>query len=265
MGKEQLQQCGDGADSAVEEGEMAQGAAERILSDAAENAGSEGSAKAEAAKKGGFGGKLKGYFSATRISYLAVFTALSFILRLPWFEFYIIPAVSFLKIDFSGVFVMVAGFALDPLSGIIVSVLKEILYGVAFSQTVGVGELANIIIMLPYILIPTLFYKKHKGIKTVVILLVLGSVFQVVWSVPVNYLLTFPFYLNLYAHMPWKDGMDFYLSVWYWAFLFNFVKTVMISIVTMLVYKPLSSLIKATRAKFERRKAGKTCKNSSSE
>lgn len=208
----------------------------------------------ENVEKGGFGKKIKGYFTATRISYLAVFTALSFILRLPWFEFYIIPAVSFLKVDFSGVFVMIAGFVLDPVSGIIVSVLKEIFYGVAFSQTVGVGELANILIMLPYILIPTLLYKKFKGIKAVIIALVVGCVCQVVWSVPVNYLLTFPFYLNLYAHMPWQDGMKFYLTVWYWAFLFNFVKTVLISIVTLLIYKPLSKLIKATRAKFEKGK-----------
>ena len=155
------------------------------------------------------------YVTATRISYMAVFTALSFVLRLPWFEFYVIPAVSFLKVDFSGVFVMIAGFALGPVAGIVVSVLKEILYGVAFSQTVGVGELANIIIMLPYILIPTILYKKYKGIKAVLISIAIGCVCQVGWSVPVNYLLTFPFYLNLYAHMSWRAGMEFYLTVWY--------------------------------------------------
>lgn len=193
---------------------------------------------------------LKDYFSATRISFMAVFTALSFILRLPWFEFYIIPAVNFLKVDFSGVFVMIAGFALGPVAGVVVSVLKEFLYGIAFSQTIGVGELANILIMLPYILIPTVFYKKHKGIKAVLISIVIGCVCQVVWSVPVNYLLTFPFYLNLYAHMAWRDGMNFYLSVWYWAVLFNFVKTVLISAVTIVIYKPLSLLIKKTNERF---------------
>ena len=31
-----------------------------------------------------------------------------------------------------------------------VSVIKELLYALSFTQTVGVGELANIIIMLPY-------------------------------------------------------------------------------------------------------------------
>lgn len=212
--------------------------------------------ESKSVRKKSFGERMKEYFTATRISFLAVFTALAFILRLPWFEFYIIPAVSFLKIDFSGVFVMIAGFALGPVAGIVVSVLKEILYGVAFSQTVGVGEAANVLIMLPYILIPTICYKKFKGIKAVLITLAAGSVIQVIWSVPVNYLLTFPFYLNLYAGMPWTDGMSFYLSVWYWAVLFNFVKTVLISAVTLIIYKPLSKLIKLTNAKLRKRKSG---------
>ena len=43
------------------------------------------------------GEAFKNYFTATRMAYLAVFTALSFILRLPVFEFPIIPAVPFLK------------------------------------------------------------------------------------------------------------------------------------------------------------------------
>ena len=194
------------------------------------------------------------YFTATRISYLAVFTALSFILRLPWLEFYIIPAVPFLKVDFSGVFVMIAGFSLGPVAGVVVSVLKELIYALSFSQSIGVGELANILIMLPYILIPTILYKKYKGIKAVLISVAIGSIAQVVWSIPVNYLLTFPFYMNLYAHYTWSEGMEFYLSVWYWAVLFNFVKTVMITIATLLIYKPLSRLIKITNAKFTKRK-----------
>ena len=63
---------------------------------------------------------VKEYFTATRIAYLAIFTALAFVLRLPPFEFTIFPAVEFLKIDFSNTFVMIAGFALGPVAGIIV-------------------------------------------------------------------------------------------------------------------------------------------------
>ena len=57
-------------------------------------------AEAQAKQKKSIGEFFANYFTATRISYLAVFTALSFILRLPWFEFNVIPAVPFLKVDF---------------------------------------------------------------------------------------------------------------------------------------------------------------------
>ena len=82
----------------------------------------------------------------------------------------------------------------------------------------------------------------------------IGCIAQVIWSIPVNYLLTFPFYMNLYAHYSWSKGMEFYLSVWYWAVLFNFVKTVMITAAVLLIYKPLSRLIKMTNEKFNKRK-----------
>lgn len=194
------------------------------------------------------------YFTATRISYIAVFTALSFIFRLPWLEFSIIPAVPFLKVDFSGVFALIAGLALGPVAGIVVSVVKELMYALCFTQTIGVGELANILIMLPFLLVPAIIYKKRKGIKTVLISLAAACVCQVIWSVPVNYFLTFPFYLNLYMGTPWKSGMEYYLGVWYWAALFNLVKTVLLTAATLLLYKPLSRLIKLTNEKFASRK-----------
>ena len=197
------------------------------------------------------------YFTATRMAYLAVFTALSFILRLPWFEFSIIPAVPFLKIDFSGVFVLIAGFSLGPVAGVVVSVIKEFLYALCFTQTIGVGEVANILLMLPYILIPSIIYNKRKGIKAVLISLAIACASQVVWSIPVNYVLTFPFYLNLYAGTPWAAGMKFYLTVWYWAVLFNFVKTVIMTAAVLVLYKPLSRLIKLTNEKFSKRKKRK--------
>ena len=144
---------------------------------------------------------LAGYFTATRIAYLALFTALAYVLYLPWFEFYIFPAVSFMKIDFSNVFVTIAGLSLGPVAGVVVGVLKEILHALTFSQTVGVGELANILIMLPYVLIPSCIYKKRKGIKAVLIMMAGACAAQVVWSVPVNYLLTFPLSQSIYAQL----------------------------------------------------------------
>ncbi len=179
-------------------------------------------------------------FTIKNITRMAVFTALAYLLYMPVFEFSLIPAVPFLKVDFSNTFVMIAGFALGAIPAIIVGALKEILHAVTFSQTVGVGELANIIIMLPYIVIPSVMYKRRRKIKTVFISLAIACVSQAAWSIPVNYLLTFPFFLMAYAGASsWAAGMSFYLSVWYWAVLFNFVKTLLVSAAVLLLYKHL--------------------------
>lgn len=218
-----------------------------------EEAQEQTTAQQPANKKRRVGEVIANYFTATRVAYMAVFTALSFILRMPFFEFPIIPAVPYLKIDFSGVFALIAGFSLGPVAGVIVSVLKEILYGLSFTRTFGVGEVANILIMLPYILIPSIVYKKHKGIKTALITVSIGCVAQTIFSIPVNYLLTFPFFLNVSYGMSWADGMKGYLSVWYWAVLFNFVKCLLLTAATLLLYKSISRLIKLTNEKFTKR------------
>lgn len=194
------------------------------------------------------------YFTATRMAYLALFTAMAYILYLPWLEFRLFPAVPFMKVDFSNSFVMISGFALGPVAGVVVGVLKEILHALTFSQTVGIGEIANILMLLPYVLIPSLIYKKRKGIKVVIVSLAIGCLAQTVWSVPVNYLLTFPFFYSAFGYGSWVDGMQFYLKVWYWAVLFNFIKCLLITAAVLLLYKPLSRLIKLTNAKFTKHK-----------
>ncbi len=206
--------------------------------------------------------RAKEIFSSKNMARMAVFTALAYLLYMPIFEFSIIPTVSFLKIDFSNSFVMMAGFALGPIAGMIVGVLKEIMHALTFSSTVGVGELANILIMIPYVVIPSAIYKKHRNIKTVLITLAVGCFLQAVWSIPVNYLLSFPFFVAAFGGS-WSGGMALYLEVWYWAVLFNFVKTLLISAVVLLLYKQFQRLFNFIFNKERRRNVIKSagCNN----
>lgn len=211
-------------------------------------------------KKKRGGEALKNYFTATRMAYIAVFTAISYVLYL--FDFSLMPGtpVSFLKLDFSNVFVMIGGFALGPVAGVIIAVLKELIHALTVGNTAFVGELANILFVIPYMLIPAIAYKYKKGIKTVILTLALGCVAQCVVSVPVNYWLNFPVFYLAYGGS-WKAGQQLFLDVWYWAVLFNLIKTVLISACVLLLYKPLSRLIKMTNAKFSSLKAKKSVKN----
>ncbi len=198
-------------------------------------------------KSGGRGAKIKSYFTATRIAYIAVFTALSYALR--FWEFSIIPAVPFLKLDFSNIFPLIGGYALGPVAGVVIGVLKEVLW-MFFTTTMGVGELANILIMLPFVLVPTIAYKYKKGLKSVCLYLALGCVLQVVWSFPANLFLNFPVFVGF----DWQLGMNTFMKLWYWVILFNFVKVVAVGAITLVVYKPISNLIKLTGEKFEKKR-----------
>ena len=190
------------------------------------------------------GATKKKYFDAMRIAYIAIFTALSFALR--FFEFSILPAVPYLQIDFSDVFILICAFALGPVSGIIAGVMKEVLYGIFFTHTYFVGELANMIILIPFILLPSLMYKKHKGIKSVILWLSVSLVMRTLWSFPVNLFLNFPVFVGF----NWELGMSTFLSVWYWAMLFNLIKGLMLVVAVLLLYKSVSRLIHVINSKF---------------
>ena len=194
---------------------------------------------------------LSEYFTATRVAYIAIFTALSYALR--FWEITLLPSspIFFLKLDFSNIFPLLGGFALGPVAGMTICVLKELLW-IFFSSTFGVGEIANIIMTLPFVLIPSIAYKFHKGIKSVIIFITIGCIAQVIWSFPVNWLFNFPVFVGF----NWPFGMAFFMNdyVWGWVMLFNLIKSVSISVIVLLIYKSVSRLIKLTNAKFSKRK-----------
>ena len=202
------------------------------------------------------------YFTATRIAYIAIFTALSFALR--FWEIALLPGtpVGFLKLDFSNIFPLLGGFALGPIAGVTIGVLKEVLW-MFFSSTGGVGELANIVMLLPFVLIPSIGYKYHKGIKSVLLFVSIACVCEVIWCFPVNWLLNFPVFVGF----NWEFGMSFFINnyVWGWVMLFNLIKWVVTAVVVMLIYKSISQLIKLTNEKFtkiaEKQKQKKNKKN----
>lgn len=205
----------------------------------------------EIAQKQSKGAIFKQYFTARRIAYIATFTAISFALR--FLQFPILPAVPFLKFDFSDAFVLICAYALGPVAGIIAGVMKEVIYGIAFTGSAFVGEIANIIILIPFILIPSIMYKKHKGIKSVLFWLAVACVVRTIWSIPVNLLLNFPAFMGF----NWELGMSMFWKVWYWATLFNLIKNIILAVVVMLLYKSVSRLIHLINSKFDKEKESK--------
>ncbi len=165
-------------------------------------------------------------FSTRMIAGMAIFTAIAY--GVSFLEFALFPAsaVPFLKLDFSNVFIMLAGFMHGPIAGLIVGVCKEILCLIG-SSTFGVGQIANMIVIMIYVLPPTIIYCYKKGIKTVVVSLAISCILQTFCAVLVNRFITFPLY-----------GMtDLFESVIWLLVAFNLIKSVSVSILTVLLYK----------------------------
>lgn len=171
-------------------------------------------------------------FSAKRLALIAVFVALSYVVSL--FDFPIFPAVPFLKLDFGNVFILLIAFLLGPMEGVIVCVIKESLRMIGGTV---VGELANMMITCSFILVPAIVYQFKKGLKWVVPCLAIACVIATVVALLTNRFINFPLYMGAGAAAVFAESFWFILA-------FNLVKTVTISILTLLLYKRLSNFLK---------------------
>jgi riboflavin transporter FmnP len=169
---------------------------------------------------------MKNVFTTKAIAGMAIYAALAY--GVSFLEFALFPssAVYFLKLDFSNVFIMLAGFMYGPLAALFVGIVKELLCLIGTS-TFGVGQIANMCVILVYVLPPSIVYKHKKGIKVVIISLACACFLQTITALLVNKFITFP----LYAMANAFDSVVWLLVA------FNIIKSVSVSVLTILLYK----------------------------
>ena len=167
---------------------------------------------------------------------IAVLAAMA--LLLTYFEFPILPAFSFLKVDLGDIPALIGAFAFGPLVGIAIEALKNIMAASLKSTTGGIGELADFLIAGSFIGSASFFYIKNKTRKTALISLSVSIVVMILVGLLANYFILIPLYSKF---MP--INVPYYLV--YAVIPFNLIKGSIISVVTMLIYKRVSVLIRA--------------------
>ncbi len=178
--------------------------------------------------------EIKTRFSAKRIALMAVFVALSFVVS--FLEVPLFPSAPFLKLDFGNIFILLIGFLLGPVEGVFVCLLKETLRMIG-SSSGGVGEIANVLVTCSYILLPAILYQKHKGLKNVLPNLALACLIGTSVALITNRFINFPLYVG--------EGANEMFKKLFWIIVaFNLIKTAAISILTVLLYKRLSTALK---------------------
>ncbi len=186
--------------------------------------------------------------SVSTMTKIAMLSVLAFVLMLIELPLPIFPA--FLKLDISDMPALIAGFAMGPFAGIMVELIKNVMH-LLKTTTGGVGELANFIIGSAIVLPSALLYMKYKNKKFAVIGLLLGTVLMAAVGALANYFVLIPFYQNFMpidAIVAMGTAINHNIKgvstlVLYGIVPFNLFKGLVISFITLLLYKRLSPVL----------------------
>ena len=145
----------------------------------------------------------------------------------------LIPGLPFLTYDPSLMPAMVCGFAFGPGAGFAVGAMAAVIHGLVLGE--WVGTLMNIIATLCFVVPAALTYRRFHTFKGAVSGLALGSLLAIAGSIAANLTIGVAF---------WYGSLDAILPMVIPALLpFNLVKTILNSVLTMVVYKAVSNLI----------------------
>jgi len=169
---------------------------------------------------------------------IGVFSAIAFIVM--YFEFplgTLFPA--FLQVDLSETVVFIGGVAFGPLAVVLIELIKNILHLLMKGNTLGIGEMANVIIGIGFILPAVVVTRKIQSIKGVIAGFGLGIVMMVVIASLTNLFIFFPLYASL-LHFPITNIFKSELQAILIAIApFNAIKGVIVAGISILLHQSL--------------------------
>ena len=183
----------------------------------------------------------------TRVGIFAGFSAILYVVELFTIKLPFFP--NFLSLHFDEVPAFIAGFAYGPIAGLFVVLIKTVIK-LPFTQTLGVGELTDLILSGVYVFTASLIYKRKRNLKGVAIGFGLATLIQVVAAMLLNVYVMIPLYACTMGY-----GVDALLGMmqkaipsisdtrWSYAFLavlpFNLIKDGIVIAITFVVYRYL--------------------------
>lgn len=183
---------------------------------------------------------------------ISALSVIAFILMLLDFPLWFTPP--FIKFDISDVPSLIGSFAMGPMAGVLVQLLKNLLdLFIDGSDTAAIGELANFIVGSIFAYSAGLIYYKNKTLKTAIIGMIVGTLTMTVSISLINYYIMIPFYAKAFG-MPIdsivamgsavnKYVVDFKSLIIYAIVPFNLFKGAVVSLVTLILYKRVSPIL----------------------
>lgn len=199
--------------------------------------------------------KAKGAINVRFLAVTAMLSAVAYVLMFLDFSVPFMPG--FIKMDLSELPALIGGFAMGPACGIFVCLIKNLLH-LTITSTGGVGELSNFLLGVAFVLPAGLIYKHKKTRKSALTGALIGMVAMGILSVFINYFLTYPIYYNFMskeailsayqAIVPWTKIDSILQCLIFFNMPFTMLKGVFSVVITMLVYKQLSPILKGRQS-----------------
>ncbi len=158
-----------------------------------------------------------------------------FFIRIP-----LIPAAPFLEYDPKDVLLVITGFLIGPIQGLVSIILVCLLEMVTVSKSGPIGLLMNVIASIFFVLPATLIYRKWKNILGAVVGLISGVICMTGAMVLWNLLIT-----PMYMGVP-REAIKAMLPTVFIPF--NLIKAGINMAITLIVYKPVSKLLHVSGA-----------------
>ena len=189
------------------------------------------------------------------IARTGVFSAIAVILyTVPILKFSVPFFPSFLEIHFDEVPAFIAGFAYGPLSAFFVILIKTIIK-LPITNTMGVGELADLLYSTAFVIPASIIYRYHRNFKGALVSLGIASLIQVTVASIFTAFVMLDFYvfmmpgLSLEGILKMCQAINPNITSLGWTFVFmvglpfNAFKDVIIVVITIILYKNTHKLI----------------------
>lgn len=189
-----------------------------------------------------------------QIAVTAMLSAVAFVLMYLEIAVPVMPA--FVKFDFSDLPALIGAFALGPVYGVVIELIKNVLH-LAVSQSMLIGELSNFILGAVFTFVAGLIYQMKKTKQRALIGGIAGAVVMGLVSIVSNYFLVYPVYVAAFF-----GGDESVCVAMYQAIVpsmksllqclicfnlpFTIVKGLISVVITMLVYKKISPILKGS-------------------
>ena len=174
--------------------------------------------------------------SARSLSLMAMLAAMAYVAMLITRP---LPNVAgFLSYDLKDAVIAIAGFVLGPVAVLLITLVVSLIEMLTVSTTGPIGLLMNVLSTMAFAMPAAVLYSKKRTLKTAALGMTLGVLLMTVMMLAWNYIIT-PMYMGVPRDVVAGMLIPTFLP-------FNLVKGALNAGITMLIYKPVSNILRRT-------------------